>query len=175
MAALALIQTVHAVPITGNIGFSGTANLDSGSVQTATEVASWGANVVGSTSGSFTTVTLGSLVTLTSPWSFTSGSINSFWSVGGFTFNLISSSIHSQDGSFLNVLMNGTVTGNGFTATPYSGAFSVQNPPSDGVVQYTESLSFNPPGSVPDGGATVMLLGTALCGLALVKHKFALP
>jgi hypothetical protein len=175
LAALALTQTVHAVPITGNIGFSGTANLDSSSAQTAAEVVTWGPNVVGSTSGSFVSVAIGSAVTLAPAWFFTSGSVNNFWSVGGFTFNLTSSSIHSQDSLFLNDILTGTVSGNGFTTTAFSGAFSVQNPPSDGKLQYTESFSFNPPVTpVPEGGNTAMLFGAALSGLALVKSKFLL-
>ena len=166
--AVALTQTVQAVPITGNIGFSGAVQLNSGSVQNATEALAWINTVVGATSGSFTTVATGSSVALAAPWFFNSGVLNNFWSVGGFTFNLSSSSIYSQDSLFLNVVLAGTVTGNNYDATAFSGTFQVANPPADGVATFTERLSFN---SVPDGGTTVLLLGAALSGLAMIKRK----
>lgn len=167
-AVVALTQSVQATPITGNIGFSGAVQLDSGSVQNATEAIAWINTVVNATSGSFTTVANGSPVTLATPWFFNSGVLNNFWSVGGFTFNLSSSSIYSQDALFLNVVLAGTVTCNGYDATAFTGTFQVANPPANGVTTFTERLSFN---SVPDGGTTALLLGSALSGLALIRRK----
>ena len=155
-------------PITGNIGFSGAVQLDTGSAQTATEAIAWINTVVNATSGSFTTVANNSAVTLATPWFFNSGVLNNFWSVGGFTFNLASSSIYSQDSLFLNVVLAGTVTANGYDATAFTGTFQVANPPANGVTTFTERLSFN---SVPDGGTTALLLGSALSGLALIRRK----
>jgi len=168
--AVALTSTVRAVPISGNIGFSGAVQLDTGSAQTATEALAWVNTVVNATSGSFTTVANGSSVTLATPWFFTSGPVGSFWSVGGFTFNLSSSSIFSQNALFLDVVLAGTVTGNGYDATAFSGTFQVANPPANGTTTFTERLSFN---SVPDGGTTVLLLGSALSGLALIRRKLS--
>lgn len=175
--AVALSYTASAVPITGNIGFSGTAVLDTGSVVTATKVVSWGTNTVGAESGTFALynggIPIGTQVTLAAPWNYsTGGALANFWQVGGFTFNLLSSTsaVFVLNGTtYLNIALVGTVSGNGFTATAFTGSFSTQNPPADGVVTFTESLSFN---SVPDGGTTVLLLGTALSGLALLKRKF---
>jgi len=167
--AVALTQTVQAVPITGNVGFSGKVQLNSGSVQTATQAIAWFNTVVNGQSGSFSGVSDGTSVAIAAPWSFNSGLVNNFWSVGGFTFNLTSSSIFSQDSLFLNVILTGTVTAAGFDATAFTGTFQVANPPSNGQTTFTERLSFN---SVPDGGTTVLLLGAALSGLALVKRKF---
>ena len=177
IASAAMLQTVHATQITGNIGFSGSAVLDSGSVGAATQVTSWGTTLVNSDSGTFTTgaspaiVLNASTVTLASPWSFNSGALANFWSVGGFTFNLLSSSVFSDAGGFLNVLITGTVIGNGFDATPFSGSFQVSDPSANGQTTFTTRLSFNSTSSVPDGGTTVLLLGAALSGLALVKRK----
>jgi hypothetical protein len=170
-AAFALAhQTVHATEITGNIGFSGSAQLNSTSVATATEVVSWLPTIVNSESGDFSGITIGSAVALAAPWLFNSGPLNNFWSVGGFTFNLTSSSIFSQN-SFLNVNLVGTITGNGFTASPFTGTFQVANPSANGQTTFTERLSFvNATTGVPDGGSTVMMLGLSALGMGLLKQ-----
>ena len=165
--AAALTQSAQAVPVQGNIGFSGAAQLDSGSVQTATEVVAWFNNVVDSSSGSFLTVPVNSAVTLASPWFFSSGTLNNFWTVGGFTFDLTSSTISLQNGLFLDVVLAGTVHGNGYDSTAFTGTFQVANPPANGLATFTERLSFA--NSVPDGGTTELMLGSALCGLGLIK------
>jgi hypothetical protein len=170
-AVVCFTGVVQAIPITGNIGFSGTADLNSGSVNTATAVIAngWSNTVVGAVSGSFAGIAVNTPVTMTSSqWNFVSGTLPAFWSVGGFTFNLSSSSIFSQAGGFLNVLLAGTVSGNSFDVTPFNGSFQVSDPSANGQVTFTERLSFN---SVPDGGTTVMLLGGALMGLGLLKRK----
>jgi len=170
-AAVALTSTVQAVPITGNIGFSGVATLNSGSAGTATQVTTWGTNNVFSVSAGSALalfVTLGDQVTLHSPWTFNSPAINSFWTVDGFTFNLSNSSIFSNSGGFLAVVLAGTVVGHGYDATAFTGSFQLADPSADGQTQFTTRLSFTP---VPDGGSTVLLLGAALSGLALIKRK----
>jgi hypothetical protein len=172
--ATAIPLQLHAVPITGNIGFDGTAQLNSTSEQTATEVVSWISTKVGKSSGAFAGIAPGTLVALASPWTFNSGPLNNFWTVGGFTYNLISSSIFSQDGMFLNVNLAGTVTGNGFDPTAFNGTFQVANPSADGATLFTERLSFaNNAVGVPDGASTVMLLGFACLGLGWFRHKFS--
>lgn len=169
--AVCLIGVAQATPITGDIGFSGSVQLNSMSANTATAVTAWYNTVAASPSGSFVgIVNNGDAVSMTgaTPWSFNSGALPNFWSVDGFTFSLVTSSIYSQGGGFLNVLLAGTVAGNGFDVTGFNGSFQVGNPPSGGRCTFTERLSFN---SVPDGGTTVMLLGSALMGLGLLKRK----
>jgi len=178
-AVLAAVQTTQAVPITGNIGFAGSAQLNSGTVGGATAVVNWFGEVVtpASTSGVFLTdfgSAGGQPVAFASPWSFNSGPIAAFWTATGmsgptFTFNLTSSSLQPSPAGFVNVLIAGTVSAIGFDTTAFSGSFSVQDPPANGIATFTESLSFH---SVPDGGTTVMLLGAALSGMALIKRKF---
>jgi hypothetical protein len=70
--------------------------------------------------------------------------------------------------AYLSVYLVGTVTGNGFDATAFTGSFQVSDPSVNGLATFTTRLSFN---SVPDGGTTVILLGAALSGLALIKRK----
>jgi hypothetical protein len=168
--AAALTQTVQAIPsISGAIAISGAATLNTASVNTASEVTSWGANTVASDSGTFPISLDGDSVTMTpSTWHFSSGALNDFWSVGGFTFNLLSSSIASQGSGEVFVLLYGTVSATGYATTDFSGTLAIQNPPGSGTT-FSENFSF---GSVPDGASTVLLLGTALSGLALIKRKF---
>lgn len=169
--AVALTQTVQAVQITGNIGFSGSAVLNANTEAAATGVVAngWQNVVTGSAdSGAFSSIGANVPVTLLSPWSFNSGPLASFWTVGGFTFNLTSSSVFSSAGGFLNVVLAGTVSGNGFTTTAFAGTFQVADPSTDGKSTFTARLSFNP---VPDGATTVLLLGATLSGLAFAKRK----
>jgi hypothetical protein len=182
VVAVALAQTVQATPIGGAIAFSGGASLNTGNANTATEVISWTGVTVTSESGAFTPILTGTPVSLQSPWFFNSApgyipALTSFWSVGTFTFNLLSSSIASQSGGFLNVNIAGTVTSStpGLDPTAFNGTFQVANPPGvgslgDPAAIFSARLSFS---SVPDGGTTVLLLGAALSGLALLKRKFA--
>jgi hypothetical protein len=179
-AILALAQTTQAVPIAGSIGFSGAVQLNTGDVTTATTAVNWfGTQITPfSTSGAFLTEfgsVGGQAVTVASPWNFSlGGAVANFWQVGSapqFTFNLISSSSLIQvisGTTFLNVFLSGTVSAIGFDTTAFTGSFQVANPPANGITTFTERLSFN---SVPDGGTTVMLLGAALSGMALIKRK----
>lgn len=73
---------------------------------------------------------------------------------------------------FVVVSGTGTVSGNGYTPTTLSWSFTSQDPNSgydpNGNPTWTFSASA---ASVPDGGATVMLLGIALSGAALLRKK----
>lgn len=90
--AIALTQSVQAVPVTGNIGFTGGVEYNNTSAGNATAVTAWITPIATLDSGAFSSIALGTPVTFTSQvWSFVTGSpgINNFWSVGGFTFNLL--------------------------------------------------------------------------------------
>ena len=170
MLFMAITQTTQAVLITGNVGFTGRVSYDTTSAGTATEVVNWVTPTVNGTSGAFTTVANGTSVNFVSPWLFTTTSpVNSFWSVGGFSFQLLSSWIVSQGSGFVVVSGTGIASGNGYTPTTLSWSFTSQDPSvTQDPLTFTFSASSN---SVPDGGATVMLLGIALSGVALLKRK----
>jgi hypothetical protein len=173
-AVVCLTGVAQATLITGNIGFSGAVDLNSITANTATAATSWLNTVAASPSGSFVGIVHnGDTVSMTgaTPWSFNSGPLPNFWAVDGFAFSLISSTIVSQVGGFLDVSLTGTVAGNGFTTTAFNGSFQVADPASDGPETYTERLSFNSPNSVPDGGTTVLLLGLGLLSLGLFRMK----
>ncbi len=169
--AVTLGRSVQAVPITGGITFNGTATLNSNNIATATMVKSWGTNNVKSVSGTFLTfgsINLNDIVKLAPNWSFNSGVLGKFWQVGGFTFNLADSSALSLVNGVLTIILNGSVSGNGFDVTPFSGTVMIHSTPGTAGVIFSDNFSFN---TVPDGGTTVLLLGAALSGLALAKRK----
>jgi hypothetical protein len=158
-------------PIAGNITFAGSVSLDMPSVNTATMVTAWHGLATGdkpqvqTRDGSFTTfVAPGAGTTFHAPWTFTSGPISSFWSVGGFTFDLISSNIVHQtgDGS-LFVQGTGTVSGNSFTTTPGTFSFTTQDPSA------SSQFSFSAATAVPESGTAVLF---AIGGVCLMAGKF---
>jgi VPDSG-CTERM motif len=172
-----------AVPISGTITFIGGADLNTSSAGTASEVLAFtgvggtGLPVVESAQGSFDS-TVGDAVTFASDWSFNSGPVTALWSVGGFTFDLTSSSILFQGGNPSGVLVDGigAIMGPaGFSPEAMTWSFSTSDPGAAGV----DSLIFSfqvadgtiGSSSVPDGGTTAMLLGLGVLGLGLVKKQ----
>ena len=174
LLALGMGIATQAQQINGSIAFTGGAQMDSGSVDSATKITSWLDQsslppTVDSRSGDFTGfVSVNDPVAFAAPWSFNSGAIPAFWAVGGFTFDLTSSTIDNQNFGFLNVSGTGTVSGNGFLPTLASWSFSAQDPPA-GTVGTSQDLVFSfsasgeaVPRTTPDGGATLGFLGLAL-------------
>jgi VPDSG-CTERM motif len=166
LAVLALASTVHAAKITGVISFDGQATINGANngISAFTGVTS-GIPIT----GSFSSVAPNTPVTIAVPWLFNSGPIANFWSVGGFTFDLSSSSILFQSGSNILVGGQGMISGNGFDPTPGTWSYSSQNG-AGANVRFSASSN-----SVPDGGATLALLGASFLGLGgvsrLVRRK----
>src|ERR1017187_5862630 len=138
---ITLSQTLQAALITGAIGFSGLGvTLNSGSAGTATAITSWIGPSVQGTSGTFASPSPFALANNTpvtfapGTWNFnTTSPTTNFWSVGGFKWELLSSFISFQGGTFNGfVSVNGTgvVSGNGFTPTAFSWSFTCQDPAS---------------------------------------------
>jgi protein with PEP-CTERM/exosortase system signal len=173
----------HALPpvitasnaVTGDITLFGTATIN-GNANTATMVTAYhgiggtGSPFVATADGSFTGLD-GGAVTFAAPRSFNSGPVSNFWSVGGFVFNLIASSITVQAGGSLVVDGTGTITGNGFDATAASWHFTTQNPSAKGVFSFSAATGA---GAVPDGGSTVALLGIGLGVIEFIRRKLRL-
>jgi len=165
------VQQAQAVPVTGAITFAGGVTLNSGSVNTASQVLTWldesgDMPTVQSGSGSFAGLA-GATATFAFPWTFGSGQA-ALWTVGGFTFNLIASTIISQIGDgFLLVSGTGTISGNGSPVTTgVTWFFSVQDDSSNGVFSFSGGSE-----AIPDGGPTVALLGLALAGIESIRRK----
>jgi len=177
--AVVLTQSVQAVPITGVIGFSGAVATDSASAPTSTLVSSWINNVINLNTGTFASLSGAATVVLHSPWSFSSGPIAGFWVItdgaNTYTFNLSASAVEGTLANSITIDLAGTVTSNvaGLSPTAFAGTLTLQNPSGalgDNQFKYTSSISFLP---VPDGGTTILLLGSALSGLALIRRKLA--
>jgi hypothetical protein len=165
-------QEVQAVMISGSMTFKGTVNLD-GPMESATAVTDWyghtgiGRPKVLTASGDFSSFSLvGRGVEFAGPWTFNSGSVPDFWTVGGFTFDLTSSGVVTQNSNLLNASGTGFVSGNGFDSTAGTWSFTTRT---SGAPEFLFSVSTGD--GVPDGGATVALLGLALAGVEVVRRK----
>ena len=171
-------QQAQADLINGTITFGGSVNLNTASAGTATAVTGWhgfggvGNPLVVDADGDFLTyVTPGvSSAIFATPWSFNSGAVTAFWSVGGFTFNLVASSIFSQGGNPAGVVVTGYgyITGNGFDATFGVWSFSTQDPSAGQPARFSFSAAS---GTVPDSGSTVAFLGLALVGVEALRRR----
>jgi hypothetical protein len=107
---------------------------------------------------------------MTAPWIFNPSTATiPLWQVGGFTFDLTSSTIVTQDNFFLNVTGVGNISGAGFTTTPGSWSFTVSN--ANGKTHSTFGFQSDT-AAVPDSGATAALLGVALAGVEVLRRKF---
>jgi hypothetical protein len=133
-------QACYAGLITGGVGFEGSVTIDTSSMGTATEITGWIDPIVspGPPTGTFAlapyALTPGMPVTFTTQtWTFSnSAPITNFWSVGGFKFELFSSQISLQAGTypegFVFVRGTGIVSGNGYTPTAFTWGFTSQDP-----------------------------------------------
>jgi hypothetical protein len=171
-------QEAQATKIDGRIDFAGSVRFDASALQNVTQVVEWrdifgnaGFSNVAAFNGSFVGfVNLGDQATMATPWTFLPppGGQPALWSVGGFTFDLTSATVITQNATFLNISGVGTVSGNGFEDTTAGWAFTTQN--AGGTGNFF-SFSANTATGVPDGGSTVSLLGCALLGLATLRRK----
>ncbi|MBL9192223.1 MAG: hypothetical protein JNJ82_07680 [Opitutaceae bacterium] len=174
-AALMATSMSFALPITGSLDFSGGAKFDGTTLDDATKVLSWtSVNVtpLGVTVGSAldTTINPGDSVSMTNAWTFGAGTAN-LWTVGGFTFDLGTSTVIFQDVDFLSIKGTGVLTGNGYDSTPGSWFFTSQG---RGIGEGNFSFSATTradAASVPDAGASGLLFGSALAGLAWAKRR----
>lgn len=168
--ALALGAKALAVPISGNIAFSGTATLDSG-LATATQATAFHNFAVQGGTGDFGAIAYGTpagtAVSAGTPWVFDpSTPFTNLWNVAGYQFDLTGSVI-DMPRSATSLVINGTgwVTKTGFDPSLGTWHFTANAPSVGG---YT--FSFSAGTSVPDGGTTAMLLGLGLTGLALLAR-----
>jgi hypothetical protein len=181
--AMALVQTIQAVPITGNIGFVGNVNLNTGTAATATIANSYSSTIVLSASGYIATLAPNfTPLTFVAPWTFYPGSsvaITPFWTstlANGLSFSLSSWTATRGTTSGANPEPYVAISGVGIMSDTIGDISSLYNftvtfadpasvPASD---TFTFQASQAP---VPDGGSTVMLLGAALSAVGLLRKK----
>ena len=173
-----------AAPIQGEIDFGGVVTYNTNSLATATQVTQWNNSIVLQRTGDFANPTYsidpGDPASMTAPWTFNSGTpgtpapgpaLNGLWSIGGFTFDLTSSMVASQDSTFLDVEGTGTISGNGFASTP--GTWSFTSTRSDGGT--SDSFGFQAQSAaVPEPSSMLLLVGAsviAACHLSWRKKR----
>ena len=181
VVAAGFAVSAQATPITGFIQFAGSVAFDTTSLATATRVDTWfdvfgnagHSNVTAGSTGSFSGIAAGTQATMGTPYIFNpSTPTTALWSVGGFTFDLLSSTVLSQTAKDLTIEGAGIVSGNGFTPTNMTWMFTTQN--ASGHNQATFSFSANSSSeAVPDSGMAISLLGIGLTGLGLARRKLA--
>ncbi len=183
ISLLAVASTAQAAFITGSINFSSGAGggivlQDSlGNVTTniaaATGIQSWTLSQVDEGTGSFDTVVDGTSVVFSQPWVFNPSTPKTpLWTIAGpenFTFNLNSSMIAFQNGTFLAIKGTGTLTGTGFSTTPGTWYFTTQGQAAESKFSWSSAIAAVP---VPDGGATFLFLSGSLTGLFAIRRKF---
>ena len=166
-------QQAQATAINGNINFAGSVTFSTTSLLTANTVTSWiNAHVEAGGTGDFAGIPMNTPVAMTAPWAFSpSTPTPGLWSVGGFTFDLLSSTIVMRTASALVIEGTGIVSGNGFDPTAMDWSFTTQS--SGGRTRTVFSFSANGV-AVPDGGSAVALLGLALTGIEVLRRRLKL-
>lgn len=175
IVAAGFVSSTQAIPISGNINFTGQAVFSPNNLAGATQISSFSSVAVGSADGSFAGVT--GPVTMIFPWVFApvpGSPVAPLWSVGGFMFDLAGTTAVQRPiiggKQFLVITGTGTVFGPaGFDATPGDWTFSTQNPKANGSFTFSAGTSTT---AVPDSGMTVSLLGLGLIGVAALRAKF---
>src|SRR5437763_14535426 len=117
MLFCAQTKAVTPQPIVGNIDFGGTVTFDTTSLSTAKEVMTWNSSFVLQGTGDFSSISSGTHSVMAPQWIFNAGTpatpspgpaLPSLWSVGGFTFDLTSSTVvPTQTSNFLHVTGTG--------------------------------------------------------------------
>jgi hypothetical protein len=176
-AAMLAVNSVQAIPISGNIYMGGVATLNSSD----TAVTSWPLVFVLADNGAFSSVSPFSLVTMSSSqWVFSPQpglALNDLWSVGGFSFNFTSDTV-SESGGLLVVDGSGTISSSNpkYSTTAFSWDLTAAVGGGDFVFVASTGNSTSSGGggsqTVPDGGITLAFLGVALAGAELFRRQF---
>jgi hypothetical protein len=169
VSAALLASAAKATPIGGVINFAGAATVTGGSIATATGFSNFaGVTVVPLDTGNYAG-TAGLAATF-SPFSFSSTAVTPLWT---FTWGAVTYSFDSTgpiDVSyatvgklhFLNISGDGIANETGFTSTP--GVWSITATVASSSVV---SFGFAASSTVPDSGATALLIALGLAGIAV--------
>jgi hypothetical protein len=157
-----------AAPIVGTIDFGGSATFDTTSLATATRVSTWNSSFVLQSTGDFSSIAAGTVVNMGAPWIFNPSTPKSgLWNVGGFTFDLSTSAIVQQTSTFLNITGSGSISGNGFAATPGTWSFTA----SDSNGSNRTSFGFQTDTAAVPEPTSLTLLGLGAIGAAVFSRR----
>jgi hypothetical protein len=183
--ALGLAATVQAATIDGGVAFSGTYTQNGGTPGMLTtansfSISSW--TVVGN-GATFAGITGANVTSLYStynvfqpfpgvPNSPLSPSGQQMWDINigtiGYAFN-VTSETQSYDSAHSSLTMGGAGNFIDSLGDSVAGTWQLGFGVSGATFSFQDTAATN----VPDGGMTVMLLGAALSGLALIRRKLA--
>lgn len=176
-AVLNLTPTVRAVPITGTLTIQGTTKLtlqgSSGAALGTADGVAANTGAVVSGSGSFASVTAGTLVTF-SAFTFNPVTVPvlPLWVLASpfqdYKFDLTGMTVNTYNASVLDISGTGTLT-IGVDSTAGTWTYHVTSATSSADFSYQSTNT----ALVPDGGITVMLLGVALSGLYCFRKKIS--
>ena len=163
--------------ISGEISFDGTITFNTPDIASSTVITSFSNERVsaGTQMGDYSSVPDNTAVTFAEPINFASfvGPLNNFYTFTlgptTYSFNLSTLSIVFQGPGFLNLYGTGTANITGFDPTPGFFRITAQ----EGINRFSFSASQGNPSTVPDGGATVLLLGLALTAIGCARRKMA--
>ena len=168
-------------PISGSISFSGTSTIDNTSFVTATRFTLFQDVTVGAPSalsGDYVGTSGASVTLVPFIWDPPTAStpLNPLWTFvsGGNTYSFDLSVLHKDFASPTGLLLSGQgtayLTGPGLEKLPTAGYWNFSAQTLD-LATFTFSSTTTVPSQVPDGGASVVLLGGSLLGLGLMRKQ----
>jgi hypothetical protein len=182
--ALGFAASVQAISITGGLHMTGVSTLDNQNLGLATKATAFASVLTQplTATGSYAGIGTDSVTFKPFSWNPSSAPIAALWKFTDlgttwvYQFDLGTITGVTQNSSFLNISGTGnlTITGAGspYTTTLGAWTFTISNP--GGGNSQSFNFGFDSANNaLPDGGMTVMLLGAALSGLALIRRKLA--
>jgi hypothetical protein len=163
-------EVATATLITGSISLSGQVQYDTADLNTADAITVWDNARVQNSSGTFGAIAQNTLANFNVPWNFDPSTPRpSLWSVGGFTFDLLTSTIVNQGGGFLTITGTGiiTSTNQAFDSTVGTWQFSSQDTSTRGKFIFTAGNT-----AVPEGGSALAMLGIGLVVIEALRRRF---
>lgn len=178
-------QQAQAMPmpsIAGSISFGGSVTFGTGPspspspstanaaatspLPTATEVTDWVSSNVTTASGDFSNIPSNTDVPMADTWTFNpSTQTPGLWSLNGFTFDLLSSTIVTQNADLLQITAIGTLSHEGFAPTTAVWTFTSTDP--DDTFGFNSTTT-----AIPDSGSTAALFALAFTGVEALRRKF---
>ena len=181
LAAGALVAgaQVQAAQIDGSVGMTGTYTPNNNIMSLATSITINTANVDVVNGDLATTISVGDAVTMASPITVGANGplpipAGSIWAVGGFQLDLTTFTQLFENVNQLAIGGTGILSGNGYDPTPGDFQLNFTRSGSGASASLTFSAtSAGEPTRTPDGGATAMLLGLGVLGMATLRRKLS--